>query len=63
MPTRTKVISPDKSTFDAVSKLLSRLGVSVMASSNTTHTHLTTSRITDKTRGMIMDLGAEIEVL
>lgn len=62
MPIRTKIVSPDPTAFREVSKLLSRLGVSVMASSVGALTHTCTSRITDKTQETLEKLGAKVEV-
>ena len=58
---RTMVTSPDRPTFSEVSKLLSRNGVSVSASSNTTLTHVVTSKVTEKLTSTLQDLGATVE--
>lgn len=58
---RTIVTSPDRAVYSEVSKLLSRNGVSVAASSNTTLTHVVTSKVTEKLTATLQELGAIVE--
>lgn len=60
---RTKLTSPDIDTFRKVSKLLSRNGCSVAATSNTNLTHVVTSKISPKLTESLAELGAETELV
>jgi hypothetical protein len=61
-PVPYRIQSPDRPTYDQVSKTLSRLGVSVAACLNTQHAHVINGLLTNKARAEIEELGAEIEV-
>lgn len=58
-PTRTRIISPDRPTFNVVAQALSVAGVSVMAGSPITLTHVVGS-VSPKTTTALEELGATI---
>lgn len=58
-PTRKRIVSPDRPTFNDVANLLSVSGVSVMAGSPTTLVHVV-GQVSAKTAIILLDMGAEI---
>lgn len=58
-PTRIRIVSPDRATFDEVARQLSIQGVSVMAGSPITLNHIV-GRISPKAEAALEELGATL---